>query len=205
MGRPRQDQGPSAVQRLEAAFFNELRQTPYPGITISAIVRAAGVNRNSFYYHYSDLGDLAHSAVTHLMVSGVPRLIAEGFSIGSQEVDRLIDEGANDENFARMVIVAGPHSTAELREILKGALVDIWAAAFDLDLDTLTPEARSTVQFVLGGLLELLADIERRHRSNGQEVRYREVFAQTRKLPIVQLNVLHLVEMLKDAGERGAP
>src|SRR5690606_40839879 len=77
MGRPRNDGGPTAPQRLEAAFFDLLSATPYQDVTISALVREAGVNRNSFYYHYTDLDDLARSATDNVVLSEIAHLIAK--------------------------------------------------------------------------------------------------------------------------------
>src|SRR5699024_9377466 len=89
MGRPRNDGGPTAPQRLEAAFFDLLSATPYQDVTISALVREAGVNRNSFYYHYTDLDDLARSATDNVVLSEIAHLIASGLSPASEQVDQL--------------------------------------------------------------------------------------------------------------------
>ena len=67
MPRPRKDSEIlSATERLENAFLGSCSQTTkYRKITVTEVVREAHVNRNSFYYHYASLPELADSAIMH--------------------------------------------------------------------------------------------------------------------------------------------
>ena len=57
MARPRKDQeGPTAVERMEEAFWEILAEKPYAQITVSEIAKRAQVNKNAFYYHFDGLG-----------------------------------------------------------------------------------------------------------------------------------------------------
>lgn len=70
MPRPRRDpEVLPAQQRLENAFWALLRERPYGKITVTDIVREAGVNRNSFYYHFSGLPELADATIMHAVES----------------------------------------------------------------------------------------------------------------------------------------
>ena len=52
MARPRKDQeGPTAVERMEEAFWEILAEKPYAQITVGEIAKRAQVNKNAFYYH----------------------------------------------------------------------------------------------------------------------------------------------------------
>lgn len=60
MPRPRRDSEIlPAKERLENAFWELLSEREYNKITVTDIVRTADVNRNSFYYHFSGLPELA--------------------------------------------------------------------------------------------------------------------------------------------------
>lgn len=48
-----------------------LADRSYRKITVTDVVREAGVNRNSFYYHFSSLPELADSAILH-QVESIP-------------------------------------------------------------------------------------------------------------------------------------
>ncbi|ACV22877.1 DNA-binding transcriptional repressor FabR [Slackia heliotrinireducens] len=63
MPRPRKDDPQSAAtSRIEAAFWRLLEEVGYSEITVRRISQAAGINRNSFYYHYESMEDLARKA-----------------------------------------------------------------------------------------------------------------------------------------------
>ena len=64
MPRPRRDSEIlPAKERLENAFWTLLADRPFGKITVTDVVREARVNRNSFYYHFSGLPELADSAI----------------------------------------------------------------------------------------------------------------------------------------------
>ena len=70
MPRPRHDSEVlPAKERLENAFWELLADRDYRKITVTDVVREAGVNRNSFYYHFSSLPELADSAILHQVES----------------------------------------------------------------------------------------------------------------------------------------
>ena len=60
MARPRKDQeGPTAVERMEEAFWEILAEKPYAQITVGEIAKRAQVNKNAFDYHFDGVGALA--------------------------------------------------------------------------------------------------------------------------------------------------
>ena len=64
MARPRKDADePGARERIADAFWELLECTPRSAMTVGAVVKAAGCNRGTFYYYFSDLDVLAASAV----------------------------------------------------------------------------------------------------------------------------------------------
>ena len=78
MPRPRLDcDTPSAIQRMIDTFWQLLTERNYRSITVTDIVRRANVNRNSFYYHFNKLDELAYRAI-HDEVSRSPLLQSGG-------------------------------------------------------------------------------------------------------------------------------
>lgn len=49
---------PDAKERLARALRDALTTVPLSKVTVSGITRAAGVTRQAFYYHFSDIRDL---------------------------------------------------------------------------------------------------------------------------------------------------
>ncbi len=48
-----------AKRALAAAFVEALRTTPLGKLTVAGLAQAAGVNRQTFYHHFTDIYDLA--------------------------------------------------------------------------------------------------------------------------------------------------
>lgn len=56
MPRPHYKKGDdTARDKLEAAFWDALAEGPYEGISVVGLCRAAGVNKNTFYYHFDNI------------------------------------------------------------------------------------------------------------------------------------------------------
>ena len=99
MPRPRHDSEVlPAKERLENAFWELLADRDYRKITVTDVVREAGVNRNSFYYHFSSLPELADSAILH-QVESIP-------------INRTPDPNGNPEEQWRDRVTATPNRCA---------------------------------------------------------------------------------------------
>lgn len=190
MARPKQIDGPSADVRIEAAFFAALEAMPFQKITISEIVKRAGLNRNSFYYHYANLDDLAHSAVERLLVPEVPRLLAQGMGLESEQFDRVFADAAVVERLSWMTAIMGPHSTPDLRGILSDAVLGVWLEAFSLSPEDLDLQTAATAHFILGGMFELLSRIDTHDVLSS--------LSTVRRLPVLQTSAKMMIEMFTD-------
>lgn len=62
--------------RLRQALFDECADRPLAQVSVSALVRRAGVSRGSFYLHYSDLESLAVDACAEVVREAVEALHA---------------------------------------------------------------------------------------------------------------------------------
>lgn len=212
MGRPRADGGPLAPERLETAFFDLLRTTDYRDISVSAVVRAAGLNRNSFYYHYTDLDDLARSAADAVLLTEVAHLIAGGLTPDSPQVDRLVVQGIASDRVARILILLGPHSTAPLRGIVRSAVQDVWLAEFGLEHTDLEEAESATLGFVLGGFMATVARLSPGERTgednsggSGRAAGAHDLIERIRELralPIVEECARILMRTLRAAADR---
>ncbi len=66
---------------IKETFLRLLEEQPYHQITVKEIVKACGINRNSFYYHYADLPAL----VEELIDEEIGRFVREQNSFSSME------------------------------------------------------------------------------------------------------------------------
>ena len=163
MPRPRRDpEVLPAQQRLENAFWALLRERPYGKITVTDIVREAGVNRNSFYYHFSGLPELADATIMHA-VESIPIMdhatTAENLW---QEWQRTCIVAFNDpqmrKQFDHLALLAGPHSTIELTEALRDFIRLTLLGNFDLDYDRIELSTLLLRDFSVGGIVGVLRE-----------------------------------------------
>lgn len=158
MPRPRYETGEkTARERLEDAFWECLAEKPFEKITVADVTKLAAVNRNTFYYHYEDMNDLARTVAAETALE--PELVKYIFTQvlqggGSEVLERIpgIEQRAD-----RVYLLAGKHSNVELRQMLRDALIGVWSKAFDVDFDELDQEGRIAVEFVLGGIMAIIA------------------------------------------------
>jgi AcrR family transcriptional regulator len=145
---------------MESAFFEELRRTPFEKLTVSGIVSRAGVNRNSFYYHFTDLEDLAARAMGNLLIPEIPRMIAGGLGTLGDQLAASIGEDELRRRLGRLQVVVGPHGSAALRGTLEDAIIGVWCGAYELDADDLDPQVDASMRFVLGGAFRLVGGVD---------------------------------------------
>lgn len=157
MARPRYVAGDeTAREKLGAAFWLLLADRPYTTLTVLDVVRAAGVNKNTFYYHYSGIDELAEDAVAGTLDPDALLTALTALRHHDQGDGPRVD-AEFDARLDRLCLIAGTHSSPALRQHLKDGLHNAWAQVLQLDDSQLTLEQRLGVEFALGGILELMA------------------------------------------------
>lgn len=157
MPRPRYEaDAVTARDKLKDSFWKLLEKIPYQDLTVRAIAADAGLNKNTFYYHYGCLDDLARDAMSDILDPGFYRMMLKALEHGNEQAAAIAPD-----DFAQRVdracIVSGNNSSAELRSMLKAALGNAWQQAFGFDAEALDLQERLLYEFALGGVLSLLA------------------------------------------------
>ena len=123
-------------------------------------MRTADVNRNSFYYHFSGLPELADSAILHAVedtpMPGVPGRDFDPDTEWRKHVTALLRDPEQRQRLDRLALLAGPHSSPELVSSLKefGRLTMI--SVLGLDADSLDLKTDLMLDFTVGGMLAVL-------------------------------------------------
>lgn len=154
MARPRyRPDDATARDRLTQAFWQLLADAPFSKLTVLGVVRASGLNKNTFYYHYNDIDDLARSIVADaFQPDALQRLLAR-LDAGSAD----IRDPQLEQSFNRLCLIASDHSTPALQGMLKDALCSTWARVLHFDLDRLSFKQRLSLEFAAGGVTALFA------------------------------------------------
>lgn len=148
----------SGTGKLERAFWSCLEKNPYDRMTVSEVVREAGVNRALFYYHFNSLASLAEYAVTR----AVPLEVAHGILLQGLDVAEIVMRMSKIEGSAermrRLRLVAGSHGTAALVNVVKGSIRNEWLHIYGLEEEDVDDATHVTICFVLGGVMSMWAD-----------------------------------------------
>lgn len=167
MGRPAKDsEGPNAVERMEDAFWECLRKTPFEKITVRDIVERAGVNRNSYYYHFGGMWDLAESSVHDTMMLEFAHMLLDERLTAKQLMDGISSMRDAPARFGKLRLLAGPNGNQRLLGIARDAIVGEWLRMYGIAEADLNESTMAIIEFVFGGVAALwasnqFADVER--------------------------------------------
>jgi AcrR family transcriptional regulator len=165
-GRPKTGStDPRAVrtrEKLVTAFHDAIREPDLRNMSVSALTRAAGVNRTSFYEHFASPEDLAIHALSELfdVVSNADiALRSEHIVSGTEASRRALREivsfvGEQRAAYARLL---GPGAAPQLIGAVAEAFAERTVQALE-PMDVRPPEADPwiTAQFLAGGVLSVI-------------------------------------------------
>lgn len=172
MPRPRHDSELlPAKERMRNAFWALLEDREYRKITVTDIVHEAQVNRNSFYYHYGSLSELADDAILQEVENtSIAQLVDEttdDHGIPSMNDDAVrehwhkrisaaINSSEHRTRLNHMALLASPHSSPELMDSLRDFTRMTLFTALKLDESDMTLRSDLYIDFAVGGILAIL-------------------------------------------------
>lgn len=163
MARPKKsDRDAMATVRIEDAFWKLLGEMSYSDITVLRVSQESGANRNSFYYHYRDIDDLARSAFLNNVDSEVSRGLLSALLPGSEDKESSPVPAFGTElltHSERIMLCAGSDSLF-LNRLVKDLLIRVWFDALKIDASALSPEENLQVSFIFSGLVSVLGSRE---------------------------------------------
>ena len=159
MSRPKYHQGDkTARDKLSDAFWECIEEVAFSKLTVLEVCAQAGLNKNSFYYHYEDIDDMARSIVGETLEQDLPAIMMSQISQGSVGgLEAIMAQDVAKKRFDHICLLAGKNSSPELQAMLKAMMSDIWCLSLSIDLDSLNQESRIIFEFCLGGIFSLLA------------------------------------------------
>lgn len=182
MGRPRKDASVQGVrERLIATMVDRLIREPVNAVTVASLIREVGCNRSTFYYHFSDIEQLAEKALDAVVPVEIPRAflmfvqqgasLGEGESEGSadsfNEGERLEEDAANIPELVKRssrdidmlcAVLNGPNAVLAQRRVKRRLLEDVLPTLGDSpSLSADDPKLRIVFEYASGGILALMA------------------------------------------------
>ena len=163
MPRPKAAEQP-APQKMQEAFWKLLERKPYTKITVSDITRKSGLNRTAFYYHYTNIAELAEDAIAAIyqdqgIITFITRLIRQPDDIDLRdEYTRFVDGPQYLVSVRRIALITGPHGSTSLTKQLRDFIIDIWLDLIGLDRNRLNPAQWLIMEFASNGILGVISN-----------------------------------------------
>ena len=159
MPRPKYRQNDETARgKLVRAFWEAIADIPLHKLTVTKVIKRAGLNRNSFYYHFTCIEDMAEKVVEETLMRDLPGILVSELNKGEGvAVDTLLSEKGIRERFDHVCLLAGKNSSPQLQEMLKTAIAYNWKNYLSIESEKLSHEDRLVFEFCLGGVISLLA------------------------------------------------
>ena len=158
MARPKYRPGDTpARDKLIAAFWQLLSERPFDQITVRLLSEAAGLNHNTFYYHFGSMEELAKAALDDTAPFNTVMSVAPTFLRTGLIPAELNDSPELERAFLRMKLFAKSDSPL-LNSMIRKKITSIWAVALGIDEEALGPDARKSISFLIGGAMAVLGD-----------------------------------------------
>lgn len=153
MGRPKYLRGEqSARERMIVAFWELLSQVSFEKMSVREVARLSRVNKNTFYYHFDNLDDLAQMAIDDILPKSLASTILEGGLVDDVMIGKLFDEKGSSVRISRLRILLSANAAA-LQPLLIDNIMGVWAAGLEGRGLKLTRMHLTLLSFAAGGLL----------------------------------------------------
>ena len=159
MARPKKaNTDEMATVKIENAFWKLLEEESYSEITVLRISQESGTNRNSFYYHYRDIEDLAYQAFRHIADTESSKMLLSvllsAFQGNPAKKNDLVDPSFLD-TAKHVMLYAGSDSTF-LKDMVSDLLKETWFETLAIKEDQLSEIEKLQIGFIFAGLVATL-------------------------------------------------
>lgn len=157
MARPKYgEQDPRAYEVIVDAFWDYLRETPYEKMNIRELSRRAGVNKNTFYYHFTCMDDLTDFAIEGALLRESAAALAKHlFESDTDLTARQMIGDIDPLKLERLSILLSENGTALTGRVTE-KIIGAWVSSFDFDLESADARQNCFLQFVAGGFVGAL-------------------------------------------------
>lgn len=150
-----------AVTKIEKTFWELLEIKDFSQITVLEITKQSGVNRNSFYYHYEDINDLASIAFKRKAQSIIeeirnPLICAADNPNYTPEPTHIL----NTLQESKYIILCARSDSKFITKMVQNLLQEIWFDSFKIQKTSLTAEELLQANFIFAGVVSTLGTDE---------------------------------------------
>ncbi len=156
MSRPRQlGYEDSAKHKIESAFWSVLEKDGFHAVTMLRLAQEAGLNRNTVYYHFRNVQEVAAFAFGNVFTGGASEMFMELVISGKG----LPSEAAGDAallSAIRKVHLFARSGFPLLTAILKETLKETWYSKVGIPRENLGAMDEIQIEYILSGLISVI-------------------------------------------------
>lgn len=163
MARPKKsDKAKMATFKIENAFWKLLETESYSDITVLRICQESGINRNSFYYHYKDINDLAYTAFKSNASSDASEallsaLFSQAWGNGERSMSSI---DPSILHHAKKIMLCASSDSLFLNQLVRDLLKQSWFDALGIDEKLLNIIDELQIDFIFSGMSAVLGRAE---------------------------------------------
>lgn len=161
MPRPKKtDPNEMATVKIENAFWTLLETEKYSDITVLRVAQEAGINRNSFYYHYKDIDDLAYEAFLHNADNEVSRTLVSALVSAFIEGKQAPVFDMSILPHSKRIMLCARSDAPYLNKLVNDLLKKVWFDSMSINEDMMTEDEKVQVRFISAGMVAVLRSQE---------------------------------------------
>ena len=149
-----------ATVKIENAFWPLLEKERYSDITVLRITQEAGTNRNSFYYHYKDIDDLAYKAFMNNVSNEISKTLVSTLLSSFRKDQYPLEFDMSILPYTKRVMLCAGSDSPYLHQLVKDLLRQIWFDSMSIREDLLSEDEKMQVLFISAGFVEVLGSRE---------------------------------------------
>ena len=149
-----------ATVKIENAFWSLLEKERYSDITVLRITQEAGTNRNSFYYHYKDIDDLAYKAFMNNVSNEISKTLVSTLLSSFRKDQYPLEFDMSILPYTKRVMLCAGSDSPYLHQLVKDLLRKIWFDSMSIREDLLSEDEKMQVLFISAGFVEVLGSQE---------------------------------------------
>lgn len=155
MARPKKgSKNISATEKIENAFWKILESEDYSSVTIRRLTGETGLNRNTIYYHYENVDDVAQKAFEHAINEKSVKEFMGYLLHDSNSEDIDMSFLANTKKIHLLAKSESPF----LHKLVKNSIVDVWIKTFQIDKAAMTDFDWINLNFISAGVITMLSN-----------------------------------------------
>ena len=158
MARPKMNQPEaSAVYRIEAAFWALIEQKDFSDVTMQLLAKEAGINRNTLYYHYDNLYEVASRSFSKVIRDEASMVLIDTLLSAPQNLSNKWEQLELNDRLKKIHLLARSDSPL-MRSLLKDAIISRWFSKLGIDLQSLTSEMQLQIDYIASGFISVLGN-----------------------------------------------